>query len=81
LPLGTLGGAKRVTKAAKSSKSDTDMVCLELNPGSAVDVLGDPPVLWVGMFRDFTKAEAKGLLALRNEHGTPLCRIRSVGAE
>lgn len=69
---------------AKPAKSDNesvdDMVSLELNPSGCVDVLGDEPVLWLGMYRDFTRAEAKALLALRNEHGTPICRIRISGA-
>jgi len=61
----------------KPKKTDDDFVCLELNPASGVDVLGSdmPPLLWVGMDRDFTRAEANDLLAMRNEHGTPVVRI------
>lgn len=57
-------------------KQQDEMVTLELNPASGVDVLGDssPPLLWVGVERDFTRAEADQLLALRNAHGTPLVR-------
>jgi len=68
-----------VPHVAKSISTD-EMVCLELNPGSSVDVLGDDPVLWVGMCRDFTRSEADALLALRNDHGAPICRI-VVGAK
>ena len=61
--------------ATAAKKSESELVCVELNPASGVDVLGDDPILWVGMSRDVTSAEAVGLLALRNEHGVPLCRI------
>jgi hypothetical protein len=62
-----------VTKAAKPKQDE--LVSVELNPASGVDVLGDDPILWVGMRRDVTRAEAEGLLGLRNSHGTPICRI------
>ena len=63
------------TVASKPRNSNT--VSLELNPASGVDVLGDgnPPLLWAGVERDFTSAEADGLLALVNEHGTQIVRI------
>ena len=65
--------------AAKSAttKSDDELVTLELNPAGGVDVLGDgnPPLLWSGVQRDFTRAEADALLALVNHHGTPTVRI------
>lgn len=62
---------------AKPGKPGGEMVTLELNPGSGVDVLGDanPPLLVVGWERDFTQTEADGLLALTNSHGTPVVRI------
>lgn len=58
-------------------KPEEKLVTLELNPASGVDVLGDgsPPLLWVGVDRDFTKAEADKLLELRNQHGTSIVRI------
>lgn len=61
------------SKPAKHQKT----VTLELNPVSCVDVLGDgnPPLLWVGIERDFTEAEAAKLLDLENSHGTPIVRI------
>lgn len=63
--------------ANAATKPKLEMVTLELHPASFVDVLGDgtPPLLWIGMDRDFTRAEADALLALRNPHGTPLVRI------
>lgn len=63
--------------AARNEHVEEAMVSVELNPASGVDVLGDAPVplLWLGMERDFTPAEADALLALRNLHGTPICRI------
>ena len=63
----------------KKSVDKPEMVCIELNPASGVDVLGDDPILWVGMDRDVTRAEAEGLLALVNEHGAPICRIVHMG--
>lgn len=50
------------------------LVELELNPASAVDVLGTPPVLWSGVRREFTEAEARDLLSLTNDHGAPIVR-------
>lgn len=65
------------TSESTSKPAKQKCVTLELNPASSVDVLGDgnPPLLWVGMERDFTEAEAEQLLALRNDHGTPIVRI------
>ena len=66
------------TETAKPKKStDEPLVTLELHPSSGVDVLGDatPPLLLVGWERDFTRSEANALLALRNPHGAPICRI------
>lgn len=62
---------------AKPKNVKPEMVTLALNEASGVDVLGDgvPPLLWVGIERDFTVAEADALLALRNPHGTPIVRI------
>jgi hypothetical protein len=65
----------------KSRTNGEQLIALELNPASGVDVLGDAPVLWSGMYREFTRGEADALLALRNEHGTPICRFYSSGAE
>lgn len=68
--------------AAKAQDDKTDvMVTLTLNEASGVDVLGDsnPPLLWQGVERDFTSAEAGALLALTNRHGTPLVRIVKKG--
>jgi hypothetical protein len=64
------------TSESTSKPAKQQSVTLELNPASGVDVLGDgnPPLLWVGMDRDFTEAEAERLLALRNSHGTPIVR-------
>lgn len=59
----------------KPAKSKPSLIVLELNPASGVDVLGDQPVLWQGMDREFTPSEAADLLALRNSHGTPICRV------
>lgn len=61
----------------KPGKTVAKPVALELNPASGVDVLGDatPPLLWIGVERDFTQTEADALLALRNSHGTPIVRI------
>lgn len=58
------------------SKPKPEMVTLALNPAAGVDVLGDgtPPLLWVGVERDFTRAEADELLRLRNQHGTAIVR-------
>jgi hypothetical protein len=66
-------------KPKPATKAET-LVLLELNPASGVDVLGDgtPPLLVTGWEREFTPAEAATLLALTNEHGTPVCR--EVGA-
>lgn len=64
--------------SAKSEPKD-GFIEIELNPASGVDVLGADPLLWEGMSRDFTQAEADALLALRNEHGTPICRIVTPG--
>ena len=63
---------------AKAAAEADELVALELNPSCGVDVLGDcdPPILKKHEWAEFTKAEAKALLALRNEHGTPLCRNR-----
>ncbi len=61
--------------AAKSEKPSQINVWVELNPAGGVDVLGDPPILVGSVARGFTKAEADALLALRNAHGTPVCRI------
>lgn len=67
-------------KPAKPKQDDgvrDEFVTLALNPASGVDVLGDamPPLLWAGVERDFTRAEADALLLLTNRHGTPICRI------
>lgn len=61
---------------ATKSVTQSKHVLLELNPASGVDVLGEgtPPLLIAGWEREFTPAEAADLLALRNEHGTPICR-------
>jgi len=65
------------TETAKPKKPKGELVMLELHPGSGVGVLGDatPPLLIVGWEREFTRAEADSLLALRNPHGVPICRI------
>jgi hypothetical protein len=67
----------RVPASTNSKPAKQQTVTLELNPASGVDVLGDatPPLLWVGMDRDFTEAEAELLLARHNAHGTPIVRI------
>jgi hypothetical protein len=63
-------------RKASNSRDAENTVLLELNPAGQVDILGHghPPLLWVGVAREFTPAEAEQLLALRNEHGTPVCR-------
>lgn len=58
----------------------TVMVRLALNPSGGVDVLGEieNPILCAGEVREFTPVEADALLALTNEHGTPIVsRLRS----
>jgi hypothetical protein len=68
-----------VTTKQDKSKQQTTLV--ELNPASGVDVLGDPAILQGRSVEEFTPAEADELLALKNEHGTPICRIsRGVSA-
>ena len=59
-----------------------EMVTLALNAASGIDVLGDgnPPLLWVGIERDFTVAESKALLSLRNRHGVSIVRTVDEGA-
>jgi len=49
-------------------------VWVELTPSGGVDVLGDAPLLVAGIAAEFTPAEAADLLAMTNEHGTPICR-------
>lgn len=51
---------------------------IEIDPRSGVDVLGDEPLLVSGVARKFTHTEAEALVALRNEHGTPICRFVDV---
>lgn len=63
--------------SGSAKKRSQDVIVLELNPASGVDVLGDPPLLWQGVERDFTPAEAEKALRLVNEHGTPILRIYS----
>lgn len=72
-----------MTAKAAPNPSKSDLVALELNPAGGVDVLGEgnPPLLWSGVDRDFTKSEADALLALRNEHGTAIVRIVRRGAK
>jgi len=62
---------------SKPKKAADELVTLELHPGGGVDVLGEatPPLLVVGWEREFTRSEADALLALRNPHGAPICRI------
>lgn len=63
--------------STKPKKVADELVTLELNPAGGVDVLGEetPPLLVLGWERDFTRAEADALLALRNPHGVPVCRV------
>lgn len=62
----------------KDAKPKAAMVWVELNPAGGVDVLGDDALLVAGVAAEFTPAEAGDLLALRNEHGTPICRSVTV---
>lgn len=72
-----------MAEASKPTVVKPEMVTLALNEASGVDVLGDgnPPLLWVGIERDFTVAEADALLALTNRHGTPIVRTVDEGAK
>lgn len=67
---------------AKPKNVKPEMVTLALNEASGVDVLGDgkPPLLWVGIERDFTVAESKALLALKTRHGVSVVRTVDEGA-
>lgn len=57
-----------------SRKAKQDMVPLRISDLSAYDHVGVPEVvLSRGLVVDFTPAEAKKLLALRDEHGRPIC--------
>lgn len=66
-------------KTKKPAKAE--VVDLELNPSSGIDVLGDsaPPLMFAGSVFGFTNAEAEALLKLRNKHGVPIVRIAKSG--
>jgi hypothetical protein len=67
-----------VSGVAEKSKPKAEMVWVELAPVGGVDVLGDAPLLVAGIAAEFTLSEANELLALRNPHGAPICRIVTV---
>lgn len=64
--------------AETKPKRNASMVWVELTTVGGVDVLGDAPLLVAGIAAEFTPSEANELLALRNPHGAPICRIVTV---